>query len=817
MKKLLFVLSIIFVVCLSVSVYGVFALNGVSTDIFSPDDYLEFCELSSPIDYAYQSSSDTHVIAEANRLIIYRDGNFDYVELPSYNVTQIKFYDSDYLLFLSDGKLYTLNLTDKSLTDCNIVANYFDIFGNLLVSSVGNSFMTFSIASSNGLSLTDKSSYNVEKNYTAIAIISETEWLCVNEGTLFKFNSNGNGSFITVAYNLKDTRYATYYNGFYYLTRPTGVYSVNVSTGETYLLKSSESLHLLGNVVSPQGISCYGGKLYITDYSLNAVSEFDVDTKTFTGFYITSRSDGSARVSSMAKDIQCTVDTVYAIDKNVVKIFNGKNKSYKTLPVSGTFTAFSVIDNKMLVTNGSSIYAVDLGGENEAPSLIPIGANLSEFTSVTAITSFSDNFYFLNNTIIDSNPYAEVYSISSLDFKKVEKIASVQGRGDDICADIFGKLYIQIYKNSLSSVLSFNEGDAEVKELYNVSNESDKINSIVCDFECNLYVLLNNNKIARIDSDLGAEYYTLTISDNLPQYSTAKDLTVMPATDSIYALFDGFILTLNPTDLNISSPMRMKKPSTTLNKFNPDFKICALKAKTRYFEVNLSDNQGEYFDYIGYSTYTGEENFAVIYSDDKYTLVCNENLSCIVRTSDITEIDSDKKARTENMYYVVDDYCYAYPVLSEFFRLTSATENQAVSVTDTFTFNGVEFATVSYDGNTGYVPYTMLKTGVAITDTPLKFGTYTISRKGAKVYSDIGLTEFLGSLDAFSEVKVYKTENGVAVIDFDGKTAYISASDIRPKGLTIVRNFILISVVLVAVIVTVIFIYKRKYARRDDK
>ena len=814
MKKLIFTLTILFSVCLSVSVYGAYASDWIRTDVFSPETYLEFCDLSSPIDYSYDSSSDTHVIAEAKRLIIYRDGKFDYVELSDFNITKIKFFNADYLLFLSDGKLYSLNLNTKTISDSTIVANYFDVNNNLLVLSVGNSFKAISVSVSDDISFTEKSHYNVERNYTAITIISDVEWLCVYEGTLFKFNSNGNGNFVTVTNNLKDTRHATYFGGYYYLTRPSGLYSVKVATGETVLLKGSKSAHLLGNVISPQGVSCYNGKLYVADYSLNAVSEFDPETKTFTGFYITSRSDGSCRVSAMTSDLQCSDGAVYALDKNVVKIFKDGKNSYKTLPLSGAFSAFSVIGQKMLVTNGSAIYAVNLEDEAKAPSLITIGANLSAFTNVTAITSFAENFYFINNTTIESNPYVEVYSISSRDFKKAEKIASVQGRGDDICADIFGKLYIRISKNSISSVVSFNEGDAEVKELFTVA-ESDKINSIICDFECNVYALLGNNKIARIDNDLGVKYYTLTLSDNLPAYSTAKDLTIIPATDKIYALFDGFILSLNPSDFEVSSPMRMKKPNAVLNNYNSDFKICSLKAKTRYFEVSLSDKESEYFDYTGYSTYTGDKNFAVIYEDDKYTLVANDELSCVVRTSDVTEINLDRTEKPETMFYVVNGYCYGYPVLTEYFRNASTARNQNVRVSDTFTFNSVKFATINYGETTGYVPYSMLKTGVAITDTSLDFGTYTVSRTGAKVYADSAMTEVIGSLDAFAEIKVYKTENGVALIDYDGKVAYIQASTVRPKGLTVVRNLALITLVLIAVIVTVTFVYKRKYSRRN--
>lgn len=815
MKKLIALLSFIFVVAITASFVNVYASTEVKTDIFSPDDYLEFCELSSPIDYSYDGQTKTHVVAEAKRLVIYRDGNFDYIDLPTYNVTKINFLNSDVLLFLSDGKLYLLTLNDKQISDSGFVANYFDVKDDFIVLSVGISFKTIKVSFGDEITLTEKSHYSVEKNYTAISVVSEVEWFCVNEGTLFKFNSNGNGSFVTVANNLKDTRYSAYYDGYYYLTRPSGLYSVNVNTGETFLLKSADSAQLLGNVISPQGVSVYDGMLYVTDYSLNAVSQFDTKTKAFTGVYITSRSDGSERVSAMAEDLQSYDGAVYALDKNVVKIFKDGKKQYKTLPLTGTFTAFSVIGDKMLVTNGNSIHAVNLGADGQAPSLITVDANLNGFTSVTAITSFADNFYFINNTIIDSNPYVEVCEISSKDFKTVTKVAVVQGRGDDICTDIYGKLYLQIYRNSLFSVVSLGEGDNKVKELFNVANESDKINSIVCDFECNVYALLGNNKIARIDENSGAEYYELRLSSNLPSYSTAKDLTVIPATDRIFALFDGFILSLDQNDLNVSSPTRIKKPSAPLDVYNADFGICSLKNETRYFKVDLQNDDGEFFGYTGYSTYSGNETFAVIYSDEKYTLVCNDGLSCIVRTSDAIFSDVDKSADSSVMYYTVDGYAYAYPVLSEFFRTISIGKDREVSLINTFSFNGVKFATISFDGKQGYVPYTMLKTGVAVTDTPLSFESRTISRKGANVYSDKDLTNLIGHLDAFSDVKVYETKDGVATIDYNGTVAYVDASSIRPKGLTVIRNLALITLVLIAIVVTVTFVYKRKYSSQN--
>lgn len=810
-KSLLIIIITICVLTLFGGTLTVALADEVDTDIFSPSSYLEFCELNYPYDYTYDKASDTHVITEAKRIVVYRDNLFSVHDMPAYNINRIKFFDSDNLLFLSDGKLYLINIDGGQVIDSGFVASYFDVLNGYVVTSVGNSFKVLSSKTENGkIIITEKSHYNVEKNYTAIAMISETEWLCVNEGTLFKFNSSGNGSFATIANNLKDTRYACYNDGVYYLTRPNGVYSVDVESGTTDLICASTSEHKLGNVISPQGIAFFNGNLYITDYSLNAVSEFNPETKAFTGYAITSRSDGAGRVSTFTEDLQTYGEKVYALDKNTVKIFSEDKTEYKVLPVNGNFTAFSVIDDKMLITNGNSIYAVK--EDQNGMSLINVEADLASFTSVTAITSFADKFYFLNNTIIDSNPYAEVYSLTN--FKTLEKVISVQGRGDDICTDIFGKLYLQIYKNSVSSIVSLNVGDTAVKEVYSISGDADRILSLICDFECNVYALQQNNVIVRIDENSAKESYRLSLSQNLPSLSTAKDLTIIPATDKVFALFDGFILSLNPQNLSVSSPEEIKVPEDYDNLLNTNPKTCKLSNSTRYFGVDL-DKTAEFYYYTGYSTYNGEEEFVILHSDEKYTLIANENLSCIVRTKDIETVDLATEQDGSTLYLCNNGHLYGYPVLTPYFRSCEVFENDRAEVKWVSTFNGVKFALVKIGDSLGYLPYSMLKTGVAITDTPLSYQTLTVGRKGATVYNDKALTEEKGKLEAFANIIVYEKSDGVYKIDYNGEIGYVEVGSVYKKGNTVIRNLILVSITILAIIITLVFIYRKKYGKKD--
>lgn len=830
MKKVKYILPLLFIISIIFTTQVIaYADTWVSTDIFSPEDYLQFCDLNSPVAYAFDEDASVYVIAEAKRFVIYKNGKFTTKDLSGtdYNVDDVRIYKGKYLLFTSVGRLYCASLDTLEIDDNGLVqANYFDVLGDLVVTASGNSFIKATL-SENGdsLSATTVAVLSKDKAYNSVSIISKDEWLCVNEGALYKIS--GTDTVSQIASALNDVRYGSYYGGYYYFTSSNGVGAVNVATGAVSLLKSTQTELKLGNVCNPKGIRALDDKIYLTDASLNAVSEFTLDGK-FTGFAITTRSDGAGRVSSQTEDIQVYGDVLYALDGNAIKTFKGNENGIYKLPVNGPFKGFSVIDTTVLLTTGSDLYAADLNDLTNASDLSIV--TLDGSLSVTAITSFANDFYFVNNTVDQSsNLCADVYKISAEKIKaaktqsgeqlKAEKIARIMGRGDDICTDIFGRLYLLIYKDTNYSIVAFydegNEKQTEVSNIYSVSNESDRISSIVVDFECNVYALQLNNKVVRISDELQAENFVLKLSDNFPASASCKDLTIVPATDIIYALYDGFILTINPTDIKVSSPQKIGVPESYVNQFSDRINLCNLKERTRYFEVDLLKTQGEFFDYAGYSTYTGKDGFVVLYSDEKYSLIANDELSCIVRTKDIESRPLNQVENNEELYSCTNGYVYTAPVLTEYFRCGEVIENQKVSVRYVFEFNGVKFAIVSYGDGFAYIPYSTLKTGVALTESPLEYSTLTISRLGAKVFAEKELLTEIGSLKAFESVKVYEKTDGVYKIEYEGTFGYILADDVKPKGQTVVRNLLLCTIPVIALVVTVIFIYRRKYVKED--
>lgn len=830
MKKVKYILPLLFIISIIFTTQVIaYADTRVSTDIFSPDDYLQFCDLNSPVAYAFDKDASVYVIAESKRFVIYKNGKFTTKDLSAtdYNVDDVRIYKGKYLLFTSVGRLYYANLDTLKIDDKGLVqANYFDVLGDLVVTASGNSFIKATLnENGDSLSATTVATLSKDKAYNSVSIVSKDEWLCVNEGALYKIS--GTDTVSQIASSLNDVRYGSYHDGYYYFTSSNGVGSVNVSTGAVSLLKSTQTELKLGNVCNPKGIRAFGDKIYLTDASLNAVSEFTLDGK-FTGFAITTRSDGAGRVSSQTEDIQVCGDVLYALDGNAIKTFKDKENGIYKLPVNGPFKGFSVIDSTALLTTGSDLYAADLNDLTNASDLSIV--TLDGSLSVTAITSFANDFYFVNNTVDQSsNLCADVYKISVDKIKaaksesgeqlKAEKITRIMGRGDDICTDIFGRLYLLIYKDAKYSVVAFyDEGSnnrTEVTDIYSVSNESDRILSIVVDFECNVYALQLNNKVVRISDDLNTENFYLNLSDNFPASASCKDLTVVPATDKIYALYDGFILTVNPADLKVSSPQKISVPDSYKNQFSDQISLCSLKERTRYFEVDLLKTQGEFFDYAGYSTYTGKDGFVVLYSDERYSLIANDKLSCIVRTKDIISRGLNQVESNEELYACANGYIYTAPVLTEYFRCGEVLENQKVSVRYVFEFNGVKFAIASYGDSLGYIPYSMLKTSVALTESPLTYSTLTVSRLGTKVYAEKELLTEIGSLKAFESIKVYEKTGNVYKIEYEGTYGYILADDAKPKGQTVVRNLLLCVIPFIALVVTVIFIYRRKYVKED--
>ena len=380
----------------------------------------------------------------------------------------------------------------------------------------------------------------------------------------------------------------------------------------------------------------------------------------------------------------------------------------------------------------------------------------------------------------------------------------------DACADIFGKFYLIVKDGAKYKVQSFLPTDAQAK-VDTLFETQHSLISIVADFNCNVYALSEANNIFRIDAQNSANNLTFDIvtSKNIPSTHVAKDLLLMPATNELYALYNGFILKLNSTEIDVASPENIAVPNDFEITFKHSFDTVTVKTGAKVFEIDLTTDLGQTFDYAGYTSYVGDESFILLYSDARYAIIANDRLTAIVRNQDLLTHATDKTQSGKIGFAVTNGHVYTHPVLDACFRIREVSANAQVVIVDTFIFNGTTFATVTIDNVTGFMPLSMLKTNVASDGSPYQFETKQVGKRGATVYTDQTLTTVLTTIEAFESVTIYDQTDTLYLVKIGDTFGYIQKEAIGSKGKIVVRNIALLSAVAISFIVTAIFILKR--------
>ena len=820
MKKLLVIL---FSVLLLGAVSGAtFAYaDTVSTDIYVPTQYLEYYELSSPIDFCMRykngQSAPTYAIAESSKIIIYEDDLFTVYPLNGYNISKICFYDDNHLLFINDNNICSFNIAKGELTaqqriyDTDVDAQAISTINGRVVALKTKTFYDYDGAIEDGnVVLSNPNTFaQSNDNIVGLTLIDSKTWLYVSEGRLFRLVAESGASPEHITSGLGVVRYNTYHDGIYYFTSPDGIYAVDLLTKQLTQLSPTSTQGTLGSISEPKGIFYDNGYLYVCDSSLNAVCQFDIAKNSFTDFAITARADLDNRISFSATDIKTDGQKQYVLDGNKIKIFDsGKYLPALTIKLPGAFTDFAVISDSFLITNGANLYYTKQ--ENGALVQKNILAELPLFNSISSITSYGDSFYFINNHQILSDVYTQVYRLGGNDLNTITLVKEIKGRGIDLCADIFGKLYIVINESANYTVQSFLPDDAATQAT-TLFTTPHTITALDVDFNCNVYALGEANNVFRIDAENSQNNTTFEIvnSKNIPSSILAKDIMLTPATNDIYALCSGFILKLNPTELGVASPENVAVPNDFAINFEQSFNAVTINSGAKVFEIDLSTALGDVFDYSGYTSYLGSDSFVLLYSDARYAIIVNDKLSAIVRNQDLAAHTIDKAESGRIGFAVTSGHIYTHPVLDECFRICALEKNKQVIIVDTFTFNGTTFATVSFDQTVGFVPLSMLKINVASDGSPYQFETKQVGKDGAIVYADTGLTNKIATVNAFEFISIYDQTDTLYLVKIGENYGYIEKSALGSKGKIVVRNVILITAIALSLLTTALFIIKR--------
>ncbi len=798
--------------------------NTVETQIVLPSSYLEYFSLNSPVDVCYDGVS--FVIAENKRIVAYIDGMWKTFELAEYSVSKIALYEN-FCLFLSSSELFYFSLNDGMVKKCSvIISNYFYINGNQLVTNPSTSIYRYTIKSENGeLNFVEPTIYNgLNFSVDKFVITEDGNLYYFLEQKLYHFNYADRTS-TEIGKNLLATpRYTTTSNGIIYYSSETGIYSFNFQTKLNQIIMYTANGDTLPVVVNPQGINFYNGMLLIADSNLNSILSIDTESNKFTDFAVTTRSDMPNRINN-ANDITSYEKNLFILESNAIKSYNteqGTSYEYSLANFSGA-RYIAVTSKYIFLSQGAQLYVVEYDGENLEQVSLDSSVDIDEYKNIVAVMAFEEDFYFIDNQSRNSVMKACIYKLSTADMK-ITEIGTINGAGQRLCTDIFGKMYIAINTTSnfeyYSFVPAYFEETLSSAPLFTTA---ERPLSMFVDIEDKLYVLFDNMVLKCYEQSFDPPYnfvtnseFSISLSLNLPNSTNIKLCELLTATNNLYLLSDNILFEVT-NDLGISAPNRLRVPEDLKIELNTNPEFIKVNKASKIFKINIEDTNKEFFDYTEYTTELSGNDFIVLNRSDRYSLIFNQDTCALVRNSDVEAV-SPTIVESQSQYYMVDNYgLYAYPTTRNSFKINSINKNDTVTLVKTINFNGTNYCLITSNQKQGYVPETLLKPAIATDNTPTNYYTIKIAKGGTKVYSDKELKNQIGFINGEKTLTAVESKDGVTKIYYNGGFAYISDKTIQSTTYYAVRYIIVISCLFVAILATIIYIFKVKVFDKHEQ
>ena len=825
-KRLVFftILSMVTLVLLAVYRPLYFAHAGeVSPTVSSvpvvPSSYLEYFKLNDPIDVSV--GDDYFVIAEAERLVSYHDGEFTVFDLDK-TITKIAVY-KNFCLYLSASNLYYVDLTSGATyhADSVSVANYFSLCGDTLVTNPSGSVYRYHLSVSGGEIDFGKRTYTSLEFDAAKITLNGDDIYYFNEGKILPFDfTYGTGE--RLIENLDDVRYTSSDGNNIYFTSKNGVNKIDVQAKtctQIAAVSLQDKLFLLQN---PQGVCAYGGYIYVVDGDANAVYQMTTDGE-FTSFTVTDRGDAPTRLENATA---LTVDgsTLYALETDFIKsydVVSGKTAAYSLSGLSGA-SAIAAANGYLFLSTTSSPYLVKVG---ETLTKVTLSSDMSKYKNVTALTAYENDFYFINNESINSTMFACVYKLSTADMT-ITPVGQIEGRGNEMTCDVFGTLYVVVYKDMQYSLYSRNLTDFAESEQEPLFSTTFCPKSLFVDIESDVYYLYNGN-VTRYSPVEGVfkpcAEYRVELSSNLPQTLELCDFVNVSGTSDVYLLTPSVLLKSSGEEFakDIKTPARLLIPEdysvSVSNPCDVEFATVSQNAKLFAVELNSVDNSHEYFAYTAFKSQTGSDDYILLAKTDRYYLLFDGKTCALARKEDVT-IKGATYSEYQTTAYAVDDFnAYTHPVANEYFKCADIARDQKLTTKYLVTFNGVNY--VFLDAVNAYVPQTLLKPAVSSDDTPTDYFTVKIKKGGADVYADAQLTTVIGDLSGEVEVFAAEQTADFVKIYFNNGFAYIKADAVVPSTYYAVRNLTVVAALFIALMITVIYVVRLKLFKdkNDDQ
>lgn len=791
-----------------------FAETPVTGKKILPETDIEYYELTSPTDVMLWD--DKIAVSENPKTVTVFCGNKkSTVTIPDTTATtvgQLGHLSDDYLLVLSNNKIYKISLDDYSISYlCDdegsfITCTYYTTSDEYLITSSGDTGSASIYRIIDGVPKYLNFSITGISGNKPIALSGDNLIFVKNEKVYSRPLTGGIDAEEVLLINANPDNIVCQ-DGFLFYNVSSAIHRFNIQTltDETLTLSNKyeeNDKFQLGNIGAISDMLVVGDKLYLTDNVEKTICEYKIENTllSFTGYAICKGKTAYNRIGN-AKDIERRGDLIAVLDEYKLTVINTE---YSDCYEPQRFTNLLVgnVPNCFSLGTDSVLYVTS---ENQAKLRRLSGKDAKKTFDVTASGKIIDVVYKCGKYYLLSveGLTTTVFTVTESDLTTTRK-DYVNHLFDSLEVDVAGSIYmgdgINLYKDDIAICAI----EAGVK--------------LVTDFSNNVFKCIDG-KIYSLNAS-GTWKEENLAEQNITSFSLDFDLKNVLYTVSnehyIYYTDELDNVSIESTVL----PVEYKISGVTADVTT--VKTAELENRAIIFGVK---NEDGYFKFDGYME--KEDNYIyvcdlVLSQTEKYACLSSENGLSLVRYNFVNESATSVNTESGTAYVTTSVHAYYLPLITLDGRhqidkgatKLKLEKHSLVNVIGKITVFGKEFYLISTDGqNVGYLPIDFTTKVL----TQLKTLNDFTSRKveSTDVYSDKEMTQTLLSLKDDDTVKLYSVDGNVATVLIESGDeyifGYIDAEKIIDEASTTVRNLLIAIVVLTCVVVSVsFFVLKRK-------
>ncbi len=860
-NNLILVLSALFIFFIALSTFTfqkAKANTQIEANLYLPKTAMEYFDLNvgAPQDAIYFDNK-VAIISEAKTLVVY-DGAYSSRNLGGL-LKQVKLFNQNTLLVSSNAILTLVQVNDldfrKELKyndngeEKTVTGEKFDLNSNYLISAIGTSANIYGRNETGITSPIDSRALDGSLINGKPVCINETNDIFYISGTDVQrickrtiiYNANTNGSLteeVVVATASPDNMIAN--NKYVYFTQGQKTYRVSVNGGEVEeLILSVDSRFELGKLDTPSGICFKNENLLITDSSLHAVQEFSITAENhleFTGFAIAKSKTAFNRIGATATEIEKFGKTVAIKDAYKITLINGTN--YQNILVND-IDMFALGKTSLIFYNfdNRSLTYYDLQTE----STISI---VNDKIKVTDICYSNGNFYIVYNDIAENVNVALIpegsAGFSLNDIIKNQKIKASTG-SILLTVDTDANVYLTSAENNGSIAVYTKESNYQTSKTLISNLNIGSIKKLNVDLCGNVFALMPNNKILKINED-GSEELTISpLASNIDGFSNNEitSFAMDYEEEQVYFIINGEETIFTTTELTnvalnsleFSVDPFEEKSSTNIE----DLKIYQVKENSTLYSIEIN---GLKFNYKGLFANTNEEYIklaTITHSNVTFVALAVQSeygkaVTILAKENDLTDVTTITQSTLTRSYVSTNVCAYYLPLITEGDVFTLKLNGEKIRIeqnTEFFPVNSSNFsvvtflnkefyyATVNHNGNliNCYIPVTFTVEKLSQIEYNPTFTYRNVYE--TTVYKFNTLEEELITLQNNTEIRLIEINEGACKImykteDETWEIGYVSETGLQPIKNVYLRNILIAGCILICIFATSLFLILRK-------